>query len=975
MNYGSPTQAKALPTIPAGDSIPLSPRLASLSNVDKRNNQPPSYQTQYQSQRSWNQQGSSSPSPPPASSAADQEEKPYLARRLSRQVVTNNSLSRPTTPVAEIQQPSFPLHSNASSPIPSVELPLDITSKSKDDILKLHMKLVAEVNIKNKIIYDMKAKENWLLIQVASTGRASKSSSSGTSDADFIGEFEVMFSSKDGDGKEESDLKKQILQSMIYFKKELAKAKTVVDEVLEEEIAHLRSVVSAMQSSPSAEQLDRTRITELENKIRTAQTENSSLQSKVALWARASKRNQEARIQAEACQRDLESEISSLKSQTEKTKESWKAEKRGLEDQITSLKNEVSNFRKEIELRRSSDSEDISRELQRHNFELENMITERDAKLEENQMLLEQAQTRILEFDQTMQEAVTTVDELERENSSLRTELRGQQQKMEDVVKNALVERESEWAELQATARDEIQRVRREKDELTRTLKGRQSQVESLLEKVSELESSQRDSIGKIEFESNKFEVLKIQVDQLERGNQPNFYNFQKFIILPPLFFHSLEIQKVRIERESAISALHSLASPSDQSLSLHPENVSPAVAAAAAAAHMRILQEELTRDQVEMEMTKEQLSDVTKQLVILSGESKKEKDQLKNLEEKYLEVIEEAKHSASQVEALKTTIKQQEEQLHSFQSQLLDQQEQISHHLSSIQSAQFQLEERSNDVDILSSRLTLTEQKLRSAEELLRNQEESVLVLKQQLNDRTAELGAAEATAVEFSEILGRVKEELTESERKVVRLENVISEAADAVALSDDDTVENIETEKEEAPPEDVLSPDSHKGEMSDEAQPLVSEVQKAKLKSTRAHVRASLSAGMTTELAFLRTQLEMKQDMIETLEDKLRQTKEAMDALADELRSTHGTIEALKRKSLGSNMSPDTTVMRSDDGNELEKILSVQREKIVAQTAMAEAAGKIASDDFLIENEGLRSQVESLTSQVNSLKERLH
>ncbi|KAJ3126461.1 hypothetical protein HK098_007513 [Nowakowskiella sp. JEL0407] len=1002
--YYSPTQQKALPNIPSLDNNKVFPRNSSLVQHDyisnSNYNQPQQHpapiheyyqdqyqQNTYQNNTQPNQWFRSVMTPPLGSSSSpihsspltntEPEEKTYFARRVSRQISSTpnspyGSLSRTLVPIDLSSNTTSNLTAVPQSPV-AVEFPAELMNKSKEEILKSHQKLIAEVNVKNKIIHDLKVKENWFNVQLGAAVKNGKTTSSDLKyGEDFSEAIEGELNKRAGG---EDDVKRKLFMTLLHFKKELAKAKTTVEENnntlrignskrqnLEDEIAHLRNLVENLQSVSSdpseTSKLERARTVELEAKVHALQTENSSLQSKVALWCRASKRNQEARIQAEAFQRSLESEVSGLKSQLEKKEFELIDQKSTFDTDLSVLKSENKELHKELEARKYARKQESSsgshQDMSVKVGELELVISDLTSKYLESQSMLDHAQSRILEFDQTMQEAVTTVDELERENSGLRTELRNQQLKMEQTAKNTLIEREAEWAELQATARDEIMRVQREKDEVTRIVKGRERQIEELLVKLSELEQELNNAYSMSQMHEKQAETLKIHADTLEKS-----------------------IQKVQIERESAINALKSLASPSNG----FSEDVTSSTAAAAAAANMKLIQEELARERMELTFTKEQLSELSVRFNDLAIDSQKDKDHLNELIENYSRSNEIIESLQSEITKLRAELDSQIFQSESIQTQYLDIQQHVTHIHSQLQSTQFQLEERSNDVEILSSQLKSSESKLRALEAQHQKAEDLAYSLKQQLAERTAELDSMEKNLRDERENLQRTKDELSESEKKVVRLERVISEAAEAVATSseDDESLTNLEV---------VQKAVKGNGAVDEKEK----EEHETNRRKSVAHARASLSAGMTMELAHLRTQLDAKQQTITELEDKLQVTKEAMDALADELRSSHGTIEGMRRKSIAKEredfkvkdeiiVSLQLKVVELEsklanfEGRELDQKLSMQRSKIEGQDKKDDAAtGNGEVERLRSENEELKQKVESLTTQVNGLKERL-
>ena len=100
----------------------------------------------------------------------------------------------------------------------------------------------------------------------------------------------------------------------------------------EEEAAYLRTVVDPKNVDLSSVQNQRIR--ELENQLAETVQDYSVLQSKVSQWARASKRNQEGRIAAEAIQKVLEEENSTLKAKVDTASSSETAMRLQLANQV-----------------------------------------------------------------------------------------------------------------------------------------------------------------------------------------------------------------------------------------------------------------------------------------------------------------------------------------------------------------------------------------------------------------------------------------------------------------------------------------------------------------------------------------------------------------------------------------------------------------------------------------------------------------
>ncbi|KAI9360027.1 hypothetical protein DFJ73DRAFT_94905 [Zopfochytrium polystomum] len=226
----------------------------------------------------------------------------YLMRRHSRGPSGSPRPSNSTIP------PSPTLSSSAAATvsIPSpqdqtINLP-DFSNKSKEELIRLHSKLHAELNIKNKIIYDLRARENWVSAELMAAKKTAPPKPQNVSD-DFGNGLPEGLSL---DSPDFEDAKAKLFQTILQFKKELSKAKQSVEqnanllresekrrEAAQDEVNHLQSVIQSLNSgSGKVTELGNQRIQKLESALQTAQNEISSLQSKVSLWARASKKNQ-----------------------------------------------------------------------------------------------------------------------------------------------------------------------------------------------------------------------------------------------------------------------------------------------------------------------------------------------------------------------------------------------------------------------------------------------------------------------------------------------------------------------------------------------------------------------------------------------------------------------------------------------------------------------------------------------------------
>jgi hypothetical protein len=130
---------------------------------------------------------------------------------------------------------------------------------------------------------------------------------------------------------------------------------------------------------------ERQRILNLEKTIREVEAENVSLSQQVQYWTKASKKNQEARLTADASRATLTIENEELKLKVS-----------------------------ELSSRRETNEEIRS---------LESKLLEKTAKLDATESVLNATQSRITEFEQSLEDALTSVEDMEKENESLRDQL------------------------------------------------------------------------------------------------------------------------------------------------------------------------------------------------------------------------------------------------------------------------------------------------------------------------------------------------------------------------------------------------------------------------------------------------------------------------------------------------------------------------------------------------------------------------
>ncbi|RKO90079.1 hypothetical protein BDK51DRAFT_38161, partial [Blyttiomyces helicus] len=370
------------------------------------------------------------PSPPVPSTSAV-----YSATPAFYTSSTSNGSVSFGTPAASLSVSVLPSPPGPVPPVASSSPNSSDVSRSREDLNRINSKLTAELNIKNKIIYDLKARENWMAAKLASAGAPLYDGVSGLGDGE---DYSDDIRSAAEEGEEMEDAKQKLFHTLIYFKSEIVKAREVVEQNVkllrdserranagEEEITHLKTVIAALKTGAtgsvalaSLSAADKSRSEELEVQLRASQTDVAALQSKVALWCRASKRNQEARIQAEACQKTAEANVAELRARLAASEESelaHQARSAELEKRLDTLT--AISAAPDIGLIRVG-------ELEARVSELELELSDANTRVARGQEDLVQARARVLDFEQTMQMASATVEELETENSALRADLR-----------------------------------------------------------------------------------------------------------------------------------------------------------------------------------------------------------------------------------------------------------------------------------------------------------------------------------------------------------------------------------------------------------------------------------------------------------------------------------------------------------------------------------------------------------------------
>ncbi|KAI9205188.1 uncharacterized protein BJ171DRAFT_84519 [Polychytrium aggregatum] len=456
-----------------------------------------------------------------SSSAAQPSSAYYAARR--------RSIGTPVIRPLELPQ------RNTQTPPPAPSSPTSQTSTSLLDSTKSESKLLSEINVKNKIIHDLKVKENWLSTELTTFRKTQQHRNgpeqshdvdydedqaivvNGELDADQSKNIEDLLSKKSLSKREIDEGRVLLFQTLLHFKKELVKAKQAVEQsqalhreaeqqksIAEESAKYLASLLEARdQGEDVVISIERRRVLELEQKFSQSQTDISSLQSKIALWVRASKRNQEARVQAEACHRTLEIEISALRSELTRLKDSEERAQQRIDEMVASgsVNYDVMDLRAQI-------------------ADLEGQLAARDERISTNESILENAQNRIIEFEQTMEDAVRTVDELEAENSNLRSELLNREAQLE--LLNLQLNRMQEEAQNLANSHAEIvtrSRSRGPVDDDAATASGIDNHPFTFAQ-IEALDNARQAAEKQLSFVQKKLEDTEIELSRLAEDHR-----------------------------------------------------------------------------------------------------------------------------------------------------------------------------------------------------------------------------------------------------------------------------------------------------------------------------------------------------------------------------------------------------------------------------------------------------------------------
>ncbi|KAL5038800.1 hypothetical protein BDV3_002014 [Batrachochytrium dendrobatidis] len=395
---------------------------------------------------SRSQGGNTNPSLLPLSNTSDLNQMPSGYRQIrptpviplpsppstSSQIRGSGSSQRPATPpnAASRSQSHYPSSPSISSPllsesfadqpnskysitVESTTTMSNLSALSQNDLLAEARRLTTELNAKDRLLHDLKVKQNWLASEVVVL------KSSGATEGLGIDHSQVFDAVLKHNDKTQMDpFKMKLIQSLMHFRAELKKAKdaiawqetTLMDlgkkhTLTEDEAAYLRSLVDARRKTPggSTSEMESRRVAELENSLRETSSDLTKVQAKVRQWAKASKHNQEGRILAEACQKTTMQELAQVRIQLEKSKES------------------EAILRKRLEDTRKTQSQHA--DLMPRVMEQEKSLDAKEAQIGNLQVSLTAAQNRISDFEQTMQDAYVTVDALEQETTTLQDQL------------------------------------------------------------------------------------------------------------------------------------------------------------------------------------------------------------------------------------------------------------------------------------------------------------------------------------------------------------------------------------------------------------------------------------------------------------------------------------------------------------------------------------------------------------------------
>ncbi|KAJ3260003.1 hypothetical protein HK103_001513 [Boothiomyces macroporosus] len=255
-----------------------------------------------------------------------------------------------------------------------------LENKTKPELLVITKKMLAEINIKNRIISEANHNTNWLTAELSAIRDGKKNIQ------DPISDFQKSVANSSP-----SEEDKLMLESLLKLKGQLEEAKSDIEKheasllvlekkrtVAEEEAAYLRTLTDR---NADVKTLEGERIKELEVQLKKTVEDYTVLQSKVSQWARASKRNQEGRIAAEAAQKTLEEDIRALKSELKKKGSGDKSH----EKQIVALQQTLSDTRNQLQVMEDNlnDAYTTIDQLETESISMQEKLTAEYARLDE----------------------------------------------------------------------------------------------------------------------------------------------------------------------------------------------------------------------------------------------------------------------------------------------------------------------------------------------------------------------------------------------------------------------------------------------------------------------------------------------------------------------------------------------------------------------------------------------------------------
>ena len=437
----------------------------------------------------------------------------YYSRRRSISNNNRNSIQMPLSP-----SPSVP---DMKVNWPSPELKAATMDSSNGNT-----KLVSEINMKNAIIFEMKQKENYLLVQLATLKRTQT--------------IEYSDHSSQLVDIESQEARQKLLQTLISFKGELNKTREIVEgnknlvRTLEAQKTSLEQQVENLKKGLKGDN-NQELIQMLQDSLYMKTTEISQLESKIDLWARSSKRNQDARVQAESSLKSIEIEMAKLKKKSNDDDESdgsSKSESRidlvqvsdPFESQVSELisgmedlERENANLRVKVEITEILNSE-LQLKLQsanQENYQDDNMLKQRISQLEKLLVLERQAHVtevtqltnRIAgdDIDGVMNDLIQKCAKLEDEKMAANSTVSSLESQIEDLkAGNSALERNIKISE----ARRELS------DEETSRLSIAVMELENELREVEMMKTRVETSLNSAQYQ---IESLNLEVEELRK--------------------------------------------------------------------------------------------------------------------------------------------------------------------------------------------------------------------------------------------------------------------------------------------------------------------------------------------------------------------------------------------------------------------------------------------------------------------------